>query len=206
MSDPIAIIAPAVDLRQIERAFGAVHVAWQDGERRLKSTEQAVESLRKSQEARRHEMGRLLIEAKRGVRHGGWLPYVERLGIAERTAQVWMQEAGYVATKSAASPDAADIPARVAAGIDKRPRKSDEPTPLADDKPSDDWLAEVEARRKPVDEAKPAPVTPPSIDVDRELSKIVNLIRAVAQAVSTVSRQQMAHELREAARAIEAMP
>ena len=46
-------------------------------------------------------LGRLLIDAKRGIKHGGWLPFLEKLGIADRTAREWMQEAGHIETISA---------------------------------------------------------------------------------------------------------
>ncbi len=82
-------------------------------------------------------LGRQLIEAKRGIKHGGWQSYVEKLGIAGSTARAWMQEAGYV--ESPARGDAGDLPepsTRVAAGIDRRPRKRDEepdpPAPIVD--------------------------------------------------------------------------
>ncbi len=35
--------------------------------------------------------GRLLAEAKQACPHGGWLPFLKRAGVAERSAQRWMQ-------------------------------------------------------------------------------------------------------------------
>ncbi len=35
--------------------------------------------------------GRLLAEAKEACRHGGWLPFLKRAGVAERSAQRWMK-------------------------------------------------------------------------------------------------------------------
>jgi hypothetical protein len=45
-------------------------------------------------DALRHatEAGRLLLEAKSAVGHGGWLPWLkENCGLSERTAQVYMR-------------------------------------------------------------------------------------------------------------------
>lgn len=116
-----AIIEPAFDLAQASRDITKAHIEYQDGERALQASEQKTESLREAQQRRRIELGRKLIEAKAGVKHGGWLPFLEKLGIAARTAQEWMVEAGFLEeSKNAANQDAAHLPSRIAAGIDKR--------------------------------------------------------------------------------------
>lgn len=35
--------------------------------------------------------GRMLVEAKEACPHGTWLPFLQRAGLAERTAQRWMK-------------------------------------------------------------------------------------------------------------------
>src|SRR5262249_5817256 len=46
------------------------------------------------------EAGRLLLEAREVVPHGGWLPWVRALGMTVRTAQRYMQLARLPADKS----------------------------------------------------------------------------------------------------------
>jgi hypothetical protein len=211
VSDPIAIIAPAVDLGQIERQVQRAIIAIADAERlaardadaATASAERAAASEDAAARAR-VAGGIALIEAKKAVKHGQWLPWLERQGIAARNAQNWMALAGHV-SKNESTPSDSYLTTPTQREVNAA-RREPAPTPLTDDKPSDDWRAEVEARRKPVEAPTREPAATPSIDVDRELSKIVNLIRAVALAVSTTSRKQMAAELREAARTIEAMP
>ena len=56
----------------------------------------------------------------------GWLPYLEKLGIEERTARNWMTLAGYSDSISETSRSVSDFtaPTLADAGIDKRPRAS----------------------------------------------------------------------------------
>lgn len=71
------------------------------------------------------------IDAKREIPHGGWLPYLEKLGIDKSTASNWMALAGYADAQSQipSTPDVRnlpDAPTLADAGIDRRPRKRDE--------------------------------------------------------------------------------
>lgn len=63
------------------------------------------------------------------IKHGGWLPYLEKIGIEERSARNWMALAGYAESKSETLASVSDLPTPVPtladAGIDKRPRKRD---------------------------------------------------------------------------------
>ena len=87
-----AIIEAAVDIGQLAREISRSHIELQECDRKLAASERKTESLREEQRRRRVEIGRLLVEAKRGIKHGGWLPYLEKLGIEPRTAQKWMSE------------------------------------------------------------------------------------------------------------------
>lgn len=61
------------------------------------------------------------------VQHGGWLPYLEKLGIEARNAQNWMTLAGYLEkneTRADVSFLPPPAPTLADAGIDKRPRAS----------------------------------------------------------------------------------
>lgn len=180
--------------REISRAI----VAYNDGARALQAAEHRTESLREQQAQRRLELGRLLIEAKRGVKHGEWLPYLERLGIADRTAREWMTEAGYVdGVILAAKSDAADMPRRVAAGIDKRPRKRDEEP----DPPQRDASREVD---RPADD-DPKIHTSWQRDLSKALVGIDKMIMGYAKSWPKRSRSDLAKALRSVADRIERM-
>jgi hypothetical protein len=201
MREVAAIIEPAIDIAQIERELQREIIAMQDADR---AEATAVERAGKTAEAARRQrvtVGARLIEAKRAVKHGQWLPWLERMGIEQQRASEWMRLAGHVESKLPTSANGGNLPAPTLAdaGIDKRPRKRDEEsTPVVDDSPSTDWQREIEARR--------APMEAPVIDIDRELSRIQNKICAFAESVPARARKQIAHELRETARLIEEMP
>lgn len=202
MKEVAAIIAPSVDLDQVTREIQREHIALRDEERKLAAAETKTQSLREECARRRIEIGRRLIEAKKAIKHGGWLPYLEKLGIEARTASNWMREAGFVEEfKSESRSNDSDLPkraldsfrlnTRVAAGIDKRPRKSDE-------QPDPELVADN-------DRSTPVAALPPTIDIDRELSRIQDKLCAAASSMPASVRKQIAHELRETARIIEEM-
>lgn len=186
-----AIIEPAFDLAQAARDIAKSHVEYQDGERALQASEQKTNSLRQAQQRRRLNLGRKLIEAKAGTPHGGWLPFLEKLRIESRTATNWMREAGYVDGKSESNDDDSDLNPRIAAGIDKRPRKRDEEP---DDGPRSSGPSTAPKR-------EPAP-----LDLGRELSRFHDILCTLAEKVPANDRKRIAHELRETARLIEDMP
>jgi hypothetical protein len=77
-------------------AAGGVTVLAQPAELELAARVRvAHDAVRRSLgDALRHatEAGRLLLEAKSAVGHGGWLPWLkENCGLSERTAQVYMR-------------------------------------------------------------------------------------------------------------------
>lgn len=94
---------------RLAREIAKEHIALQDCERKLADAERKTDGLRQEQARRRVEIGSLLIEAKRTIKHGGWLPYLAKLGIEPRRAQEWMQLAGWVETKCLMSVSAAEI-------------------------------------------------------------------------------------------------
>lgn len=127
MSTDVSIIDPACELGRISRDVAKAYVEYQDGERAIEVSEKKTEGLRERQRERRLYLGRKLIEAKRVTPRGGWMPFLEKQGIEARNATNWMREAGYVDGKSeSSSAHDSDLNPRVAAGIDKRPRKRDE--------------------------------------------------------------------------------
>ncbi len=139
MRDAIAIVAPAVDIAQLEREIQREVIALQDGERK-------ESSISESNARRRVDLGRLLIEAKSASKHGTWLPRLERMGIASQTASQWMRLAGFVEEQTKL-PTVGNIetPTLRDAGIDKRARKSD------DEIETDgvaEWQREIDARRR----------------------------------------------------------
>ena len=199
MSHPIpAIVESAVDLKSIERQVQKAKIALDDADRLVDATGKSHESAVEQQRRARVEIGRQLVEAKRGCRHGEWLPLLERCGIDKSTAARWMQLAGFVETKLLTDSDVSNLPAPTLrdAGIDKRPRKSElereeQPDPVTD------WTREVESRR-----AQPEA---PSLDIDRELSRIHDKVCSFAESIPTQYRKRIVHQLRETARLIEGM-
>lgn len=128
MRGVVAIIAPAVDIDQLQRAIVKEHIAYQDDERHADAHERKTAGFRESAARRRVEMGQMLITLKRSVKHGEWLPRLEKLGIAQQSASNWMRLAGFddSQSKSPASGHVGNLPAPTLAdaGIDKRPRKA----------------------------------------------------------------------------------
>lgn len=190
-----AIVAPAIDIAQLARSISRGLIEYQDGERALQAAEQKTVSLRTVQQRRRLELGRLLIEAKRGIKHGGWLPYLEKLGIEARTATNWMRESGYLESKSESSADDSDLSPRIAAGIDKRPRKRDE---------EPDPPAERPALRSIPDE-EPNLFASWKRDMSRALVGLDKMIMGYAKSWPKRSRSDLARALRGIAERIESM-
>ncbi len=194
-----AIVEPAV--AHVSKSIIAEHIALQDVERQIASAEKRIGSLNEERARRRVELGRLLIEAKRGVKHGQWLPYLEKLGIDRQRANEWMRLAGFVeeqpkcpafenvghlsSTPTSGFRTSLDAPAPTLrdAGIDKRPRKSDAPKAL------------------PVVEAPP----PKLNDLEAALMSLDKTIMKYAQAWPLPSRRTLAQTLRSVAARIEKM-
>lgn len=190
-------IIETVDINQIARDIMRDLVAYQDGERALAAAEKRTEGLREEQARRRIEIGRQLVEAKRGIRHGGWLPYLEKLGIAARTAQEWMAEAGYMdGAKNAANQDAAHLPSRVAAGIDKRPRRRDE---------QPDRPRETAARAELVVEEPSSLFASWKHDLSRALVGLDKMIMGYAKSWPKRSRSELVRTLRSVADRVEGL-
>ena len=199
MKDIVAIVEPAIDIRQLSRDIAREHVALQDADRKVEVNATQGALLRKKQAEHRLEMGRLLIEAKKQVPHGGWTPFLEKLGIPPRTATEWMDE-----FKSAHREGCADLPksrkSRRADRAASDPRTRDQP---CDDDDQDDEPDETQPDPPQAKQNPPGPETL-SLDIDRELSKIRNKFCDFAAAVPA-ARKQIAHELHETARLIESM-
>lgn len=194
MRDAAAIIAPAVDLDQITRSILKEHIALQDDERNADAHEKKSIGYREAAARRRVEIGRMLIEAKRGIKHGGWLPYLEKLGIGERSARDWMALAGHVETKSEPNQNGSDLertPTRREVNEARKtaPRDEQPDPPVVDEDDHDE----------------PLPTPAPTLDIDAELSRIQNKICQFAESVPPKARKLIAHELRETAKLIEGM-
>ncbi len=195
MREIAAIAESAADVQHLAREIARAHVALQDHERALESSERKLEGLREEGARRRVDIGRLLIEAKRGIKHGGWLPYLEALGIGEDSARRWMSLAGFVEQQSKSSTpesvrDLNPATTLAAAGIDKRPRKRDE-------EPDSDYASSVPSS---------IPSTP-SLDISRDLAKLTDKICSFAESLTDRRyRALVANQLRETARLIEEMP
>lgn len=208
----IAALVEGVDVGQLARDILRAHVEYQDGERTLQAAERKTEGLREEQRRRRVEIGRMLIEAKRGIKHGGWEPYLLKLGIESQRASEWMRLAGHAETKSPASPHVGDLVSRQVpgnvptlrdAGIDKRPRKRDEQP----DEPVSRTVQEI----KPPPTAPAEPEEEPSLvaswkrDISKALVGLDKIIMGYAKSWPKRSRSDLARTLRSVAERIESM-
>lgn len=201
MRDISAVIEPAESFEENTRAILRDHIALQDCEKKIGACESKTASLREEEQKLRIQLGRRLIAAKNSgeIKHGAWLPYIEKLGFADRTARAWMQEAGYV-DKSAANGNAADLDSRQASGVDKRPRKRKVRRDRPDEQPdAEDVPDENDGDPPPTNQG-------PDLDIDRELSRMSMKIVDYAKQWPRSARAQLAHELRELAKTVEEMP
>lgn len=206
MRDAAAIIAPSVDIDQLARSILKKHIAIQDGEKQLASAEQKTESLRQEQARRRVEIGRDLIEAKGAIKHGGWLPYLEKLGIGDQSARDWMRLAGWVeGSKSQPSTNGLDLAIPTRREVNEARKRDEQPDPAP---VLDDWTREVEKRRTAVNAAADSLVDDIGKLRDRAnrwLSEVQDKGESLAASAPPDLRQQMAHELNDLARRIKEM-
>ena len=135
MKDIIAIVEPAIDLRQLSRDIAREHIALQDADRKVEANTTQGDALRKRQAQHRLEMGRLLIEAKKQTPHGGWLPFLEKLGIAQSSAKEWMGLANHVEIKKPPDTSGGYLPTRREV---EAARRDPEPVDIDIDEPSDE--------------------------------------------------------------------
>lgn len=123
---------------QLDSAIGdawhALRLAEQRETKTIEKATAAQEVARKaSDEAaqRRLALGRLLAERRkswpaRGPNAKGWGLYLSKLGIEQQTALNYMNLAGYVEVSQTDESCLGNIPTYAEAGIDKRPRRTDE--------------------------------------------------------------------------------
>lgn len=190
MRDATVIIEPAIDINSLSRDLARGVIALQDIARKLDVNGQQGELLRRQDAEQRLANGRLLIAIKKTIGHGGWLSFLEKQGIADRTAREWMALAGFVLEgKSAAVDIAADLPTTRQVAAARR-------TPDADPLMQPDPPSSQQSRSTPAQE----------IDIDLELCRIHDKVRDFAKTIGARERRQVAHQLRETARYIEEMP
>jgi len=182
VKDIAAIVEPAIDIRQLSRDIAREHVALQDADRKVESNATQGESLRKKQAEHRLEMGRLLIEAKKQVPHGGWYPFLEKLGIHKKSATEWMD-----AVKSEPTDDGSDLPKS------RRARQAERAPSACNPSDAD---ADVEP-----DETQPDPPEPFHILVDA--GKLKDGIRRLLKGWPDKARQHIPELLRDLAGEIE---
>jgi len=164
MSKPIpAVVAPAVDVEQIKRRLHRQMIEWQDAQRAADAAAQAAEKAvaRKGEAYERARekalaVGQTLVEARKGIAHGGWLKFLADEGLDDRRARECMALVGVVESKSAPVAGGADLPsrreaqkARAAARRATRDAVDDDPPDEGDDSDDDDG--------RPYGEATPAP-------------------------------------------------
>lgn len=208
MREAAAIVESVVDVNTLTREILKEHIALQDDERNADAHERKSVGFRESAARRRVEIGRMLIEVKRVTKHGGWLPYLEKIGISDQSARNWMALAGHVEGKSKTGGDVLDLktPTLADAGRDSRPRKSDEqpdPPARANLAPAETATSTRSIGQNTAARTELAPAV--TLDIDRELSRIQDKLCAAAATMPASVRKQVAHELRETARIIEEM-
>lgn len=158
MRDPVAEVRPAVDVDALARSVRQKHVALQDAERAEKRTAEQAEQAREAAGRLRLDLGRSLIQARkgwpaRGPKAKGWGDFLREQGIGEQSAREWMRLAGYVEEISKPDGDGFEIPTRREMQEAQRPRKVDEPAPAP---PPSDFLRAPDPPRPWTED--PAPV------------------------------------------------
>ena len=131
MKDIAAIVEPAIDIRQLSRDIAREHIALQDIDRKLEANQAQGDSLRARQRQHQLEMGRLLIEAKKQTPHGGWLPFLEKLGISTSSSDRWRDLAKHVEIEFPEYPGSGNLPShREVVAAARREPEPDPPEPF----------------------------------------------------------------------------
>ena len=201
MRDIAAIVEPAIDIRRLARDIARDHIALQDTDRKVEVNAAQGESLRERQTQHRLEMGRMLIEAKKQVPHGGWLPFLEKLGIPARTATEWMDE-----FKSAYREDYADLTkSQKSRRADRAASNSRTRDQSADDEPDDQDDEPDETQPDPPARKPTAEKAAQVIDLSQALTKIMTTASDLARKSTDRERALIAYNLHETAKLIEEM-
>ena len=196
MKDVIAIVEPAIDLRQLSRDIAREHIALQDTDRKVEANATQGDALRKRQAQHRLEMGWLLIEAKKQIAHGKWHEFLLPLGIPPRTATEWMDE-----SKSAHRNNCADSPkSRKERQADRAASNSRTRNHGSVDEPVD-----IDEQPDPP-EQKSAPEKVRHVaDLSQTLTKIMTTASDLARKSKERERALIAYNLHETAKLIEEM-
>lgn len=198
----LAIVESVVDIKQLSKRIAAAHIALQDADRVVDRVDAQAAGARAEQGRRRLELGEMLVEARkqwpaRGPNAKGWGEMLAIVGIEERTARNYMALSGYqeVSETDSRVSENARPPTYAEAGIDKRPRKSD-------DRPSPPKQATPSTASRSQGPAEPLVYRN---DIDRALLTLNKTVIGYARAWPQKSRKQLARSLRDAATAIESM-
>ena len=198
MTDIAAIVEPAIDIRQLSRDIAREHIALQDADRKVEVNATQGESLRKKQAEHRLEMGRLLIEAKKQVPHGGWLLFLRTLGILVRSAQDWTDLAKHVCKLESVDVDS-NLPTQRDVKAARR-----EPEPVGDE-PDDQDDEPDETKPDPPARKPTAEKAAQVIDLSQALTKIMTTASDLARKSTDRERALIAYNLHETAKLIEEM-
>lgn len=119
------------ELAREEAAVRAALSALREAEVQLGKKEKLFEAARAAADLRRLEVGRALIAIRarwpaRGPNAKGWGEFCVREGIEQSTAWNYMKLSGYVGDEFSPT-DGENFPTYAQAGIDKRPRRDDQP-------------------------------------------------------------------------------
>jgi hypothetical protein len=121
MRDTIAIVEVAFDAKKAERQI-------QQAKQRLDDIDRASIGIQEKQRLARIEIGKFLIDARKGCARGEWTPLLARCGVDKQRASEWMRLAGFVEENVRQNENAGRSPTQHDAGIDKRKRKSEQET------------------------------------------------------------------------------
>ena len=133
MRPTLSIVESAVDIRALERRVQTANIALQDIDKRVEKVGKQFEAVQEERRKARLVLGRELIEARkqwpaRGPRAKGWGDFLAAQGIDQDVALGHMKYAGFVEEAFPGAPE--DVPGNLPngreAGIDKRPRKSEQ--------------------------------------------------------------------------------
>lgn len=196
MRDIAAIVEPAADLRRLARDISREHVALQDIDRKLEANQAQGDSLRARQRQHQLEMGRLLIEAKKQTPHGGWLPFLEKLGISTSSSDRWRDLAKHVEIEFPEYPGSGNLPSHREVVAARR-----NSGPVVDiDEPSDEQPDPPKSAPKPK-----LDLVDQEAEQGREMERVYHTVLQKAKAMEPRVRRQFARELRQTADIVEEM-
>jgi hypothetical protein len=197
MRDHGSVVQPAVDVDKLLAEARRVHIAASDAER-------AVEVHTKRAAELRLQLGRILVDARKGFprsgpKAAGWARFIADIGIASQRASEYMRLAGHV--DSGDLPAGGEISSLRSAGIkpgasDARPTKAPAPRVVRDGSqdPGEEDVAEDRSYREVTFPVESAPA-PPQVKVATMVQVGDGPITTISTTVGGEVRDQLGRDV-----------